>query len=91
MTTRTTKLPGIGDIWLVNYPYHTPGNMKKIRPGIIVDFDGEDKVIVQMLTTKKKKYNKEFQHPKMKKKTYISPKKMSVYDYDLIRRIGSVR
>ena len=49
MSTRTTKLPGIGDIWLVHYPYVTPGNMEKVRPGIIVGFDGDDKVIVQKL------------------------------------------
>ena len=54
MSTRTTKLPGIGDIWLVHYTYMTPGNMEKVRPGIIVGFDGDDKVIVQKLTKKKK-------------------------------------
>ena len=55
MTTRTTKLPRIGDIWLVHYPYSTPGNMEKVRPGIIIDFDGDDRVIVQKLLQKKKK------------------------------------
>ena len=49
MTTRTTRMPGVGDIWLVDYPYKTPGNMSKPRPGIIVDFD-DDNVIVQKLT-----------------------------------------
>ena len=68
MTTRTTRMPGVGDIWLVDYPYKTPGNMSKPRPGIIVDFD-DDNVIVQKLTTRKKKGNKEFVHPKLKKKT----------------------
>lgn len=90
MTTRTTKLPGIGDIWLVHFPYATPGNMEKIRPAIITDFDGEDRVIVQKLTTKKKKNNKEFNHPKMKRKTYISSEKTSISDYNLIRYIGRV-
>lgn len=87
-TTRTTKLPCIGDIWLVHFPYATPGNMEKVRPAVIIDFDGEDRVIVQKLTTKKKKNNKEFNHPKMKRKTYISSEKMSISDYNLIRYIG---
>lgn len=54
-TTRTTREPRVGDIWLVMYPYSTPGNMEKIRPGIILGFDNEDKVIVQKLTTRCKK------------------------------------
>jgi len=91
MTTRTTKLPSIGDIWLVHYPYITPGNMEKVRPGIIVDFDGEDKVVVQKLTTRRKKGNKEFIHPKMKRKTYLSPEKLSIADYNLIRYIGRAK
>jgi len=90
MTTKTTRLPAIGEIWLVNYPYVTPGNMKKVRPGVIVDFDGEDNVIIQKLTTRKKRGNKEFIHPKMKKKTYLSPEKMSIPDYNLIRYIGRI-
>ena len=91
MSTRTTKLPGIGDIWLVHYPYMTPGNMEKVRPGIIVGFDGDDKVIVQKLTTKKKRNNKEFVHPKMKRKTYLSKEKMSISDYNLVRYIGRTK
>lgn len=90
MTTRTTRMPGVGDIWLVDYPYKTPGNMSKPRPGIIVDFD-DDNVIVQKLTTRKKKGNKEFVHPKLKKKTYISPEKSVVPDYRLIRYLGKVK
>lgn len=88
MTTQTTKIPRIGDIWLVHYPYFTPGNMEKTRPGIIIGFDGEDNVIVQKLTTKKKKGSKEFVHPKMKRKTYLSNDKMSINEYNLIRYIG---
>ena len=91
MSTRTTKLPGIGDIWLVHYPYMTPGNMEKVRPGIIVGFDGDDRVIVQKLTTKKKKNNKEFVHPKMKRRTYLSKEKMSISDYNLVRYIGRTK
>lgn len=91
MSTVTTKLPRIGDIWLVHYPYITPGNMEKVRPGIIVDFDGEDKVVVQKLTTKKKKNNKEFVHPKMKRKTYLSEETMSISDYNLVRYIGRAK
>lgn len=91
MSTRTTRLPGIGEIWLVHYPYLTPGNMEKVRPGIIVGFNGDDEVIVQKLTTRKKKYNKEFVHPKLKRKTYLSPEKMSIQDYNLIRYIGKAK
>lgn len=91
MSTVTTKLPRVGDIWLVHYPYVTPGNMEKVRPGIIVDFDGEDKVVVQKLTTKKKKNNKEFVHPKMKRKTYLSEETMSISDYNLVRYIGRAK
>lgn len=87
-TTRTTREPRVGDIWLVMYPYSTPGNMEKIRPGIILGFDNEDKVIVQKLTTRCKKGNKEFVHPKMKKKTYLSKEKMSISEYNLVRYIG---
>lgn len=91
MTTRTTKLPRVGDIWLVNYPYSTPGNMEKVRPGIIIDFDGDDRVVVQKLTTKRKRNNKEFVHPKTKRKTYLSNEKMSISDYNLIRYIGRAK
>lgn len=91
MTTRTTREPGIGEIWLVTYPYMTPGNMEKVRPGVIVDFDGDDKVIVQKLTTRRKRGNKDFTHPKLKRKTYLSPERTSIPDYNLIRYIGSMR
>lgn len=88
MSTTTTRCPNVGDIWLVHYPYFTPGNMEKVRPGIIVGFDGEDKVIVQKLTTRWRKGSKEFVHPKMKRKTYLSREKMSISEYNLIRYIG---
>ena len=90
-TTRTTRTPSIGDIWLILYPYGTPGNMEKIRPGIVVDFDENDNVIIQKLTTKKKKLNKEFVHPKLKRKTYLSPEKVSIPDYKLVRYLGKVK
>ena len=35
------RIPKVGDIWLVNYPYITPGNMEKIRPAIIKGFKEE--------------------------------------------------
>lgn len=89
-TTRTTKTPRVGDIWLVHFPYITPGNMEKVRPAIIRAFDGDDKTVVQKLTTRKKKGNKEFRHPKLNKKTYLSRDIVSVYDYNLIRRIGRI-
>ena len=91
MTTRSTKIPKTGDIWLINYPYLTPGNMQKIRPGIILGFADDDKVVVQKLTTRKKYGNKEFAHPKLKKKTYLSPEKITIPEYNLIRYIGNTR
>lgn len=90
MTTRTTKTPQIGDIWLVHFPYITPGNMEKVRPAIVKGFDGEDKTVVQKLTTKYKKGNKEFVHPKLNKKTYLSRDIVSVYDYNFVRKIGRI-
>lgn len=89
MTTRTTREPCVGDIWLVHFPYSTPGNMEKVRPAIIKDFDEEDNIVVQKLTSKKKK-NKEFNHPKMKRKTYLSSETASISDYNLIRYIGRI-
>ena len=65
-------MPKAGDVWLVNYPYITPGNMKKIRPAIIRQVDEENNmVIVQKLTTKYHKGNREFRNNKMKKKTFV--------------------
>lgn len=90
MTTRTTREPCVGDIWLVHFPYATPGNMEKVRPAIIVDFDEADNIVVQKLTTKRKKCNKEFNHPKMKKKTYLSYEKTTISDYHLIRYLGRI-
>lgn len=80
--------PCIGDIWLVHFPYLTPGNMEKVRPAIITDFVDDDHLIVQKLTTKRKKFFKEFKHPKMKKTTYLSYDKITISDYNLIRYIG---
>lgn len=90
MTTRTTKTPRIGDIWLVHFPYITPGNMEKVRPAIIRAFDGDDKTVVQKLTTKCKKGCKEFRHPKLNRKSYLSKDIVSISDYNLIRRIGRI-
>jgi hypothetical protein len=90
MTTRTTRLPRVGDIWLAHYPYLTPGNMEKIRPCIIIGFVGEDKVKIQKLTTRKKKQNKLFKHAKLKKTTYLSPEVINIYEYNLIRYVGHI-
>ena len=85
------RIPKKGDIWLVNYPYITPGNMEKIRPAIIRDFSlNDNKLIVQKLTTKKHKYNTIFKHPKLKKNTYLSNEKIKINDYNLIRYIGNI-
>ena len=85
------RLPKTGDIWLVHYPYVTPGNMEKIRPAIIKDIDEDtDLLTIQKLTTKKHKYNKQFKHPKLKKTTYITNEKVKINDYNLIRYIGNI-
>lgn len=88
---KTIRLPEVGEIWLVHYPYITPGNMEKIRPGIIVGFKGNDEIVIQKLTTKKRKYNKEFVHPKLKKKTYLSSERICIKDYNLVRYIGKTK
>lgn len=90
MTMLSNRLPCIGDIWLIDFPYATPGNMTKIRPAIILKFLDDDRMLVQKLTTRKRKGNKEFIHPKLKRKTYLSYEKAVVYDYSLIRYIGRV-
>ena len=81
--------PRVGDIWIMRFPYHTPGSMEKVRPGIIIDFKDDFKVVVQKLTTKKKKGNKLFTHPKLKKVTYLSTDKEVIYEDSLIRYIGN--
>lgn len=83
------RMPKAGDVWLVNYPYITPGNMKKIRPAIIRQVDEENNmVIVQKLTTKYHKGNREFRNNKMKKKTFVSKETVKINEYNLIRYIG---
>lgn len=87
----TIRLPKEGDIWLVHYPYITPGNMEKVRPAIIKSINEETETLkVQKLTTKKHKNNKVFLHPKMKKKTYISTETVEIHEYNLVRYIGNM-
>lgn len=88
MSTTTTRVPIVGDIWLVHYPYTTPGNYDKIRPGIVVGYGKDDEVIIQKLTTKDKRGNKPFSHPKLKQKSFLSKEKVCIRDYNLIRYIG---
>lgn len=84
------RTPKIGDIWLVHYPYITPGNMEKIRPAIIKNINEEkDLITIQKLSTKYHKGSKIIQHPKLKKKTYISKEIITTNDYNLIRYIGT--
>ena len=64
--------------------------MEKIRPTIIVDIlEEENEIIVQKLTTKKHKFNQRFEHPKMKKATFLSNEKVKINEYNLIRYIGN--
>ena len=47
------RIPREGDIWLVHYPYITPGNMEKIRPAIIIEIlEESNEVLVQKLKGK---------------------------------------
>lgn len=84
------RMPKIGDIWLVHYPYITPGNMEKVRPAIIKSInEDEDLVTVQKLSTKYHKGSKIIEHPKLKRRTYISKEIITMSDYNLIRYIGT--
>ena len=64
--------------------------MEKIRPAIIKGFEDDDIVIVQKLTTKKKRDTPKFDHPKLKKDTYLSREIIKIKDYNLIRYIGNL-
>ena len=64
--------------------------MEKIRPAIIKGFEDDDIVIVQKLTTKKKWDTPKFDHPKIKKDTYLSREIIKIKDYNLIRYIGNL-
>lgn len=93
MTSEDTsiRIPKEGDIWLVHYPYITPGNMEKVRPAIIKSINEEEEtLVVQKLTTKYHKGNKYFEHPKMKKTTFISRETVKIHEYNLIRYIGNM-
>jgi hypothetical protein len=85
------RAPREGDIWLVHYPYITPGNMEKIRPAIIKSINEEEETVtVQKLTTRKKRGNKFFSHPKMKRTTFISKEIIKIHEYNLVRYIGNL-
>lgn len=82
------RIPKIGDVWLVEFPYATPGNVKKTRPAIIKDFiygEDRDSILVQKLTSKKHKNYKQFNNQKMNKTTYISYETAVIEEYHLIR------
>ena len=64
--------------------------MEKIRPAIIVDINEEEnEVYVQKLTTKRHQYNQVFEHPKMKRTTYLTNEVVKISEYNLIRYIGN--
>lgn len=65
--------------------------MEKIRPAIIMEIlEESNEVLVQKLTTKKHKMNKAFDHPKMKRKTYLTNEIIKINEYNLIRYIGNL-
>ena len=65
--------------------------MEKIRPAIIKSINEEEEtLLVQKLTTKYHKGNRLFQHPKMKKATYLSRETMEIHEYNLVRYIGNM-
>jgi hypothetical protein len=43
-----------------------------------------------MVTTKYHKGNRSFEHPKMKKRTFISRETTQIHEYNLIRYIGNL-
>lgn len=88
MSTTTTRIPQVGELWLVHYPYRTPGGYEKTRPGIIVGFGEDDEVYVRKLTSKKKKGNTLFIHPKLNRPSYLTKEVLKMRDYRLIRYIG---
>lgn len=88
MSTTTTRIPQVGELWLVHYPYRTPGGYEKTRPGIIVGFGEGDEVYVRKITTKNKKGNRPFLHPKLKKQSFLTKEVLKMRDYNLIRFIG---
>ena len=65
--------------------------MEKIRPAIIMEvLEESNEILVQKLTTKKHKMNKVFDHPKMKRKTYLTNEIIKINEYNLIRYIGNL-
>ena len=86
------RLPNKGDIWLVHCPYSTPGNMEKVRPAIILDiYEEENMIKIQKLSTKYHKGSKLFEHPKLKRTTYLSKEVFTIEEYNLIRYIGTIK
>ena len=88
MSTTTTRIPQVGELWLVHYPYCTPGGYEKIRPGIVVGFGKDDEVFIRKITTRNKRGNKPFNHPKLKRQSFLTREIQKVRDYSLIRYIG---
>lgn len=84
------KMPKAGDIWLVKYPYITPGNMEKIRPAVIKGIIDDERILVQKLSTKKHKGSVSFKHPKMKRPTFLSNERVVIKDYNLVRYVGNL-
>lgn len=92
----TNKDIHIGDIWVCKFNFIENGNMGKLRPVLIKNFDDENELIeVQMITTKPNKYfNKAYLIPfklfeNEERKSYLVDRYKKVPRYYLYRRIKS--
>lgn len=80
------------DIWLVKFPYMTKGNMYKIRPALILDFDFDnEEIIVQKITSKKWKYNKKLELDFLKGNSYLTNEIARIKDYNVLRKLGKYK
>lgn len=75
-----------GDIWIVEFPYITAGNMVKKRPAIILKELDNNNYLLQKLTTSYKPGRKRLDCPsfykdKRSRKTFISTDKVVLNEY----------
>lgn len=78
----------INDIWLVDFPYITKGNMHKIRPALVLGYN-EDIIKVQKITTKYKLGYKKINC--LKKPSYLADDIIELEDYKFYKRIGRMK
>jgi len=81
-TTKKKKM--IGDIWFAKVRYKEIGNYYKPRPVLIIDYV-EDKYLCLKITTKPKGI--EIKNSRLKKKSYLTDKKIILEEYQLYELI----